>query len=200
MDSMNPGKNLSSEINVKTVKSRSSEASQIHQSAKAENGMKDLERFNAERAFSTQVKYCDFCDPNAEFMEKEFEEFNNEGEKEKNFANPYFAYIKMCEISYKEKCNSCREKHQEKTHTQADLREVARTDASKSIPFNKETSAHRKQLDIFGNHFSSKERNKIIVNCPHCKKNVSAPQFIRHLCYCMGGGIRKRTRRSCSSS
>ncbi|GIX80551.1 hypothetical protein CEXT_365481 [Caerostris extrusa] len=58
----------------------------------------------------------------------------------------------------------------------------------------KETDAN--PVDIFGNCFTTKERNKITVACPHCQKKVRALGFISHLSYCMGVGIRKRTRNS----
>ncbi|GFU98912.1 hypothetical protein TNCV_3381581 [Trichonephila clavipes] len=60
---------------------------------------------------------------------------------------------------------------------------------------NKEASGNGEPWPL-----ASKTRRKISVNCPHCQKKVSAPQFVRHLSYCMGIGVRKRTRRSCTNS
>ncbi|GFS54739.1 hypothetical protein TNIN_484242 [Trichonephila inaurata madagascariensis] len=129
---------------------------------------------------------CDFCDPNAQFMENILNEIENE-------ANPYVEFIRMLGKKYpKVKCDSCRKKELGDKHTPAGVSQ----ETNKEVKNKPSTSANEEHLDIFGNPLSSKTRRKISVNCPHCKKKVSAPQFVRHLSYCMGIGVRKRTRRS----
>lgn len=199
---MDSDKTLPSKYPLNTITSSHLRAPAKHILTKVENEMKDPKRFAEEKAVLSSD--CDFCYPNAEFMENLLKEIENEAKKD-NSSYPYLEYIKMCEKNIpKEKCDLCRKKQQKDKHTPADLSQEASTEVKtnpKSILFNEpSTSAKADRSDIFGNNFSSKARNKISVNCPHCKKKVSAPQFVRHLCYCMGAGIRKRTRRSCTSS
>ncbi|GFQ96037.1 hypothetical protein TNCT_390271 [Trichonephila clavata] len=190
-DPIDSDKNLSSKYPLNMIKPSPLKVPAEQLLIKVENGIKDPENFPEEKAVLIKED-CDFCDPNTGFMENLLNEIENEA-KDDNSSNPYVEYIRMLEKKYpKVKCDSCRKKELEDKYTAASLSKETNKEVKKNNP---STSANGEHLDIFGNPLSSKTSKKISVNCPHCKKKVSASQFVRHLCYCMGVGIRKRTRR-----
>ncbi|GIY11979.1 hypothetical protein CDAR_449301 [Caerostris darwini] len=84
--------------------------------------------------------------------------------------------------------------HAKSTNEESTTESLELAAKPRKLTNGKETDTN--SVDIFGNCFTTKERNKITVACPHCQKKVRALGFIPHLSYCMGVGIRKRTRNS----
>ncbi|KAF8785444.1 uncharacterized protein LOC129958654 [Argiope bruennichi] len=98
--------------------------------------------------------------------------------------NPYLEFILKSEVSNHPLCVTGNSEELHINHL-ASKRESQMDEKS-----------NKNCVDIFGYQLTSKDRNKMKVNCPHCAKKVPAPGFVRHLSYCMRVRIRKSGRRS----